>query len=262
MRFIRLAVLLLVPGLSGMVCAGSLTTGSLLFDWEGESFRGYLARPADTDEPLPAILIVHDWMGPRPYFEEMAHGIARRGYVAYVADVYGVRTRPQNTHEAARAAAGLRGGERAELRSRMRGNLEILRGRGDVDGSRIVAIGFCFGGTAVLEMARDGQDPLGVVSFHGNLETPRPAKRENAIKPAVLVLHGDADPYVPEGEVREFQDEMRRVRADWELVKFGGAVHSFTDPQADSPGARFDASAARRSWAICWDFVDELFSGR
>ncbi len=252
----------LILGLSLLTASAhgaSVTSVPVPFAWKGADFRGYLAMPADDGEARPAILIVHDWMGPRGYFEEMARKIAGWGYAAYVADVYGTDTRPANAQEAAHEAGRLRGGDRSELRARAGKNLEILRARDGVDPSRVIAIGFCFGGTTVLEMARAGIDLTGVVSFHGNLESPRPATREGSVKPAVLVLHGDSDPYVPEGEVQDFQDEMRKVRADWEMVKFGGAVHSFTDPAADSPGARYDASAARRSWAVFRDFCEELF---
>ncbi len=260
MRFVQSCLILALTLPSGFVFGAGVTSAPVPFEWRGADFRGYLAKPAKEGEARPAILIVHDWMGPRAYFEEMARKIAGEGFAAYVADVYGMDTRPANTQEAAQAAGKLRGGDRSELRARAAKNLEVLRAQEGVDPSRVIAIGFCFGGTTVLEMARDGLDLTGVVSFHGNLESPRPVSREGAVKAAVLVLHGDSDPYVPEGEVQEFQDEMRKVRADWEMVKFGGAVHSFTDPAADSPGARYDASAARRAWAVFRDFRDELFA--
>ncbi|MCC5806423.1 MAG: dienelactone hydrolase family protein [Opitutales bacterium] len=259
MRRIPPSLIFCISLLSAVAHGASVTSAPVPFEWKGADFLGYLAVPAEAAEARPAILIVHDWMGPRSYFEEMARKIAERGYNAYVADVYGTETRPGNAQEAAQAAGKLRGGDRSELRARAGKNLEILQAQDGVDPSKVIAIGFCFGGTAVLEMARDGLDLAGVVSFHGNLESPRPATREGSVKPVVLVLHGDSDPYVPEGEVQDFQDEMRKVRADWEMVKFGGAVHSFTDPAADSPGARYDASAARRSWAIFWDFCEEIF---
>ncbi len=228
------------------------------FEIGGKRFEGELLLPEKRHGSLPAILIVPDWMGPRAYFTEMAQKITERGYAAFVADVYGVDVRPANSEEASGIANKLRSGDRKVLRNRIRRNLAVLGEQPEVDADKIVAIGFCFGGTTVLELARTGADLKGVVSFHGHVDSPAPADKQGAIVASVLVLHGDSDPYVPEGDIQAFEDEMRKARVDWELVKFGGAVHSFTDPAADSAGARYAASAARRSWVICWDFCREL----
>ena len=130
-----------------------------------------------------------------------------------------------------------------------------------VDRQRIAAIGYCFGGTAVLELARSGADIAGVVSFHGGLGTPRPAD-PHTFKAKVLVLHGADDPNVPLQQVIDFQEEMRKAKADWQMICYGGAVHAFTNPASGSDpskGVAYNEKADRRSWEHMNIFFDELF---
>jgi dienelactone hydrolase len=129
-----------------------------------------------------------------------------------------------------------------------------------VDGARLAAIGYCFGGTAALELARSGALVAGVVTFHGGLGSPTPADARN-IKAKVLALHGADDPYVPEAEVKGFEEELRAAGVDWQLVKYSGAVHSFTNPDAggdNSKGAAYNATADRRSWEAMKAFFAEV----
>jgi dienelactone hydrolase len=136
------------------------------------------------------------------------------------------------------------------MRSRANAGLEVLRNHPLADVNRIAAIGYCFGGTVVLEMARSGAELAGVVSFHGGLSTPNPSDAKN-IKGKVLVLHGADDPAVPPDQVIAFQDELRKAGVDWQMVSYGGAVHSFTNPEAGndpSRGAAYNEKADKRSW--------------
>ena len=150
----------------------------------------------------------------------------------------------------------------SSMRSRAQAGLDVLISQPLVDAKRVAAIGYCFGGGTVLELARSGVDIAGVVSFHGNLDTPRPEDAKN-IKAKVLVLHGADDPFVPEKDVSAFQEEMRQAKVDWQMVIYGGAVHSFSNPNSgDDPstGAAYDARADKRSWEAMRLFFGELFN--
>jgi dienelactone hydrolase len=173
--------------------------------------------------------------------------------------MYGKGVRPKDTKEAG-AEAGKYKGNRPLMRTRIAAALDWLKKNPNVDTKRIAAIGYCFGGTTVLELARSGADIAGVVSFHGGLDSPTPADAKN-IKCKVLVLHGADDPYVPAAEVAGFEDEMRKAGVDWTLISYGGAVHSFTNPDAgtdNSKGAAYNERADRRSWEAMKTFFAEI----
>jgi dienelactone hydrolase len=225
--------------------------------------EGYLAWDSAKTGTHPGILIVHEWTGLGPYVKKRAEMLARLGYVAFAADIYGKGVRPATPAEAGKTAAIYKD-DRALMRARARAGLEVLKGEKLVDPTRIAAIGYCFGGTTVLELARDGADIKGVVSFHGGLATPRPQDARN-IKGKVLALHGADDPYVKADEVAAFQDEMRKAGVDWQMNIYGGAVHSFTNPDADklgNPAFAYNAAADRRSWAAMLSLFEEAFDAR
>lgn len=228
---------------------------------EGETvLEGYLAVPAGEAGKRPGVIVVHEWMGLNDYARMRAELLARMGYVALAADVYGKGIRAKTPEEAA-ALAGRYKGDRPLLRKRVLAALDCLKGQPGVDPDLIAAIGYCFGGTAVLELARSGASVKGVVSFHGGLSTSLPAGPD-AIRAKVLVLHGADDPYVPAKEVAGFEEEMRKARADWRLVAYEGTVHSFTNPAAGSDpasGARYNADADKRSWEEMRGFLAERF---
>jgi len=145
------------------------------------------------------------------------------------------------------------------MRARAAAGLDVLRRRKEVDTARLAAIGYCFGGTTVLELARSGADLAAVASFHGLLNTPTPGDARN-IKAKVLVLHGADDPFVPMKQVEAFQEEMRKGGVDWEFISFGGAVHRFTNPEAgsdNSKGTAYNERADRRSWEAMKTFFAE-----
>jgi dienelactone hydrolase len=206
----------------------------------------------------PGVLVIHDWVGVGPYMKQRAEMLARLGYVAFAADVYGKGVRPVPPQ--AGEVAGKWKADRRALRSRLLVGLAELRRQPGVDSARVAAIGYCFGGTSALELARAGADVRGVVSFHGGLDATMPAEK-GAVKAKVLVLHGADDPFVPDAQVKAFQDEMRAAGADWQLVAYSGAVHSFTRPDAgddDSKGAAYDEAADRRSWEHMKVFFGEV----
>jgi len=227
----------------------------------GTVLEGYLARDPTGPAKKPGILIVHDWTGVGPYVKGRAEQLAAMGFVAFAADIYGKGVRPRDPKEAA-ATAGKYRSDRKLMRARAAAGLAELRKQPDVIGSEVVAIGYCFGGTTVLELARSGADVAGVVSFHGGLDSPTPADGKN-IRARVLAFHGADDPFVTEAQVKAFEEELRAAGVDWQLVKYGGAVHSFTIPDAgndNSKGAAYNASADRRSWKAMQDFLAELFA--
>ncbi len=223
--------------------------------------QGYLAYDESISGKRPAVIIVHDWKGLNDYAKKRANQIASLGYAAFAIDIYGKEIRP-NTNEEARTQSDLYKKDRKLVRERAAASLEAIQNNPRVDTSRIAAIGYCFGGMTVLEMARSGADLKGVVSFHGDLNTPNPEDAKN-IKGKVLVLHGAEDPYVPAKDVQALEDEMRGAKVDWQVVLYGGAVHSFTNPSAGndpSKGAAYNESADKRSWQAMELFLKEVFA--
>ena len=195
------------------------------------------------------MLLVPDWMGAGDYAKNRAKQVAALGYVCFIADIYGKGVRPANAGEAS-AQAGKYKGDRLLLRGRVNSAFAEFKKNPLVVKTKTAAIGYCFGGTTVLELARSGAEVAGVVSFHGGLDSPTPADGKN-IKGKVLVLHGADDPFVKPVEVAAFQEEMRGVKVDWQMVSYGDAVHSFTRPDAGndkSKGAAYQETADQRSW--------------
>ncbi|MCD8488314.1 MAG: dienelactone hydrolase family protein [Desertifilum sp.] len=226
----------------------------------GQLLEGYLAFDSAQTGPRPGVMVVHEWKGINDYTRRRADQLAEMGYIAFAADIYGKGIRPQ-TNEEAREQATLYRSNRPLLRDRANAGLNLLRNHPLSDNNRLAAIGYCFGGTTVLELARSGADLQGAVSFHGNLDTPNPQDAEQ-IQAKVLVLHGADDPLVPDTQVAAFQKEMRDAKVDWQLIAYGGAVHSFTNPDAGndpSQGSAYNAEADRRSWEHMQQFFAEIF---
>lgn len=234
---------------------------SVTYELDGTRFESTVVWDADEDDDRPAVLMVPNWMGPTRASLEKAMQVAGDDYVVMMADLYGVDVRPQNMEEAAAAAAVLRE-DRELMRARAAKALEaLLAERGlPIDGDRIAAIGFCFGGGAVLELARSGADLDAVVSFHGDLLSPTLESDSGEIRGSVLVLHGADDPFVPQADVEVWIDAMTGTGVDWQLVQFSNTVHSFTDPDAAMEGkAEYNALSARRAFAYMEELFDERF---
>lgn len=227
------------------------------------TYEGVLVWDDASKAPRPGLVMVPNWLGVTEAAVKQAVELAGTRYVILVADVYGVANRPKDRDEAGKRAGALKG-DRPQLRARMAKALEVLLAQAKVaplDVKKVGAIGFCFGGTAVLELARSGANVAGVVSFHGGLSTPTPHDAK-AITARVLVLHGADDPSVPPDEVRAFEDELRATKVDWQLVSYGNTVHSFTDPDANVPGrAQYHAPVAKRAFQAMHAFFGETFGG-
>lgn len=223
--------------------------------------EGYLAYDDVSPDKRPGVLVVHDWTGLREEPKRRAEALAEMGYAVFAVDMYGKGIRPTDPKDAG-AQATIYKSDRALMRDRVKAGLDVLLKQPTVDTSRIAAIGYCFGGTTVLELARSGSDVKGVVSFHGGLGTPVPGDAKN-IKGKVLVLHGADDPYSPKEEVLAFEDEMREAGVDYQVHLYGGTVHSFTIHEAgndNSKGAAYNASADKRSWEAMKQFFNEIFA--
>ncbi|HSH93430.1 MAG TPA: dienelactone hydrolase family protein [Roseimicrobium sp.] len=237
-----------------------LKTESVEYQHAGITLEGYLAYDAGKAGKRPAVLVVHQWKGLSAYEKKRAEMLVQMGYVVFCADIYGKGIRPENPKDAG-VLAGKYKADRPLLRARVNVALDFLKKNPMTDTKHVAAIGYCFGGTTVLELARSGAELSGVVSFHGGLGTPTPDDAKN-IKTKVLALHGADDPFVPAAEVAGFEDEMRKANVDWQLVKFSGAVHSFSDWNAgtdNSKGAAYNEKADKRSWADMQVFFAELF---
>ncbi len=222
--------------------------------------EGYFVYDDAIEGKRPGIIVVHDWMGFGEYGNWRAEELAKLGYVALAVDIYGKGVRPKDAKEASEQAGKYKG-DRALLRERVLAGLNELKKNPLADTGKTAAIGYCFGGTTVLELARSGADVTGVVSFHGGLNTPKPEDAKN-IKAKILALHGADDPYVPAEEVAAFQKEMRDAGADWQMVYYSGAVHSFTRKDAgseNSKGAAYNEKADKRSWEEMKQFFGEIF---
>lgn len=249
MRTIAITALLATCVLLG-TAGGEIQTATVEYRDGDAVLEGFLAWDDQAKTPSPGVLVVHEWWGLNDFVREKTRQLAQMGFVAFAADIYGQGNRAATSAEAAQLAGPFRT-DRALLRRRAQAGLDRLRSEQRVDASKLAAIGFCFGGTTVLELARGGADLGVVVSFHGGLSTPTPAK-PGEIRATVLVLHGADDPNVPPAEVAAFEQEMRTAKVDWQLNAYGGAVHAFTNPAAgDDPsrGAAYNAVAARRAWA-------------
>jgi dienelactone hydrolase len=229
------------------------------YDHGGTALLGVLAKNAAIAGPRPAVLVVHDWHGVNEHVEARVTMLARLGYVAFGADVYGEGVRPGV--DTAGQVAGSFYQDLPLMRARTQAGLDRLRQDPDVDHSRIVVMGYCFGGSAALELARTGADVVGAVSLHGNLLTHDPSDAA-AICAKLLVLTGAADPVVPDAKIAAWQDEMRAAPSvDWQVVTYAGAMHAFAVPGTDSPdhGAQYQERADRRSWRALEGFLAEVF---
>ncbi len=224
------------------------------------NLRGYLAFDEIGSGRRPGVLVFHEGLGLGDFAMARARMLADLGYVALAADMFGDRRQARNLTEVAKLVGDLRN-EPQTLRARARAGVATLAALPQVDASRMAAIGFCFGGSVALELARAGADLKAVVSFHGVLTTRLPAA-PGEVNARVLVCTGADDPLAPPEQVRAFEEEMRTALVrDWQIVSFGNTLHGFTNPAADGSmmrAALYSAQADRRSWASMRSLFDEV----
>ena len=226
--------------------------------------KGYLAWDDAQKGKRPGVLVVHEWWGHNEYARERARMLAALGYTALALDMYGDGHQAHHPDEAGKFSGEVRK-NLALARQRFDAAQRVLKKHPTVDGKRIAAIGYCFGGAIVLEMERQGESLKGVVSFHGSLNTDQPAKA-GKVKARMLVLTGEADPFVPAEQVAAFKKEMDAAKVNYRVITYPGAKHSFTSKEADQYGEKFkiplayNADADQKSWAEMQAFFKEIFA--
>ncbi len=242
------------------VCHAAVHTETVTYKHGDTVLEGYLAYDDAQAGKRPGVLVVHEWLGLNDHAKKRAEMLAELGYVAFACDMYGKGVRGAGPQDGPKLSAPFKD-DRKLMRARANAGLDVLRNHAMVDTTKLGAIGFCFGGTTALELARAGTDLRGVVGFHAGLSTSMPAQR-GQVKAKVLVCQGADDPHVPPPEVAGFEDEMRKAGVDWELNTYGGAVHSFTNHAANDKahGVAYNAEADRRSWQAMKDFFVEVFA--
>jgi len=253
--FVIFLVLGLVTG-----AQAKLVTQAVDYQQDGTVLEGYLAYDDAVKGKRPGVLVVHEWWGLNDYAKKRAEQLAQLGYVAFAADMYGKGVVTKDPQEAGKLAGQLRG--QPLLRQRAQAGLKVLAQNELADPRRLAAIGFCFGGSTVLELAYAGAPLAGVISFHGGLPAPNPEDLKN-LTAKILVLHGADDPLIKPEEIAAFQAALRQGGADWQMIYYGGAVHSFSNPEAGAAhikGVAYDPKAAARSWRHMQVFFEEIFS--
>lgn len=232
-----------------------IATESVVYEIDGQPYEGYFARNEGFGDQQPIVLLIHDWDGIDAYEQRRVEMLAERGYAAFAADLYGQGVRP-STVEESQAESGKLYQDRAAMRQRLSAGLAQAQQMTGVDPARAVAIGYCFGGAAVLELARAGADVDGVVSFHGGLETPEGQDYSETTSP-ILILHGGNDPVAPMSQVSALVDELNTAGVDYDIEIYGGVKHSFTKWSANSESSQYDADADIKSWDALLAFLDK-----
>ena len=233
-----------------------MKTEKITYQSGDKSFEGFLAQPEGDSNPC--VLIAHTWAGRDAFVEEKAKLLTELGYAAFAIDMYGDGKIGTSNEENAGMMQPLLD-DREELARRALASLDAVSKIDSIDASKIVIMGYCFGGLVAMDLARTGADIRGAVSFHGFLAGPE--NSTNEIKAKLLALHGDSDPMVGQDQIESFRQEMTSKKVDWQLHVFGGAMHSFTNPEANDPdfGAVYSKNADERSWKIFTDLLKELF---
>ena len=233
-----------------------MKTQEINYKFGDQEYRAFVANPEIGASPL--ILIAHSWAGRDDFVEEKAIELAREGFVAMAIDMYGDARVGTSTEENQSLMTPLIE-DREKLKSIINSALEAGKKIDGVDSSRVAAIGYCFGGLVVLDLARSGADINGVVSFHGLLMGSDISV--SGIQAKMLVLHGERDPMVPLSMIDDFQKEMTKAGADWQLHSYGNAYHAFTNKEANDPslGTQYNENADRRSWQSMMNFFAEIF---
>lgn len=256
-------IILLLLTLLAATAYAEVVGREVSYQGDGIDMKGYLAWDDAIEGERPGILVVHEWWGINDYARDRARQLAAEGYVALAVDMYG---EGRSSDHPDRAGAFMKEAlARSEgLKGRFSAALQLLREDPLTRADDIAAIGYCFGGSVVLNMARAGMDLDGVVSFHGGLDPLIPA-RKGKVMAEVLVFNGADDPMVPAEQIANFKQEMEAAQVDYEFVDYPGALHSFTNPAADAMGEKtglplgYDAHADHDSWVRMLTFFDKLF---
>jgi len=244
---------------SAMQAGAAIQSEEATYTQGGTELHGVMYYDDAVTEPVPGILVVHEWWGLNDYAMGRARELAGLGYVAFALDMYGEGKNTTHPEEAGQWANAVMSNQE-EAAARFMAAYDLLVASPRTADGKIGAIGYCFGGSVVLTMAMQGADLAGVVSFHGGLPQEKPA--EGAVKAEVLVCHGGSDPLATAEQVQTFMDNMKAAGVDWEMIIFGNAKHAFTNPAADKVGIDalgYDKEADIRSWEAMTNFFVEIF---
>lgn len=260
----KLLLVALIALVHGSVARAALQTKEVTYNCKGVTLKGYLAWDDTPRAPnkikRPGVLIVHEWWGLNDYARKRAEELAKMGYVAFACDMYGDGKTTQHPKEAGEMATEVR--KNVETwRARALAGLKILQDHEAVDSKKIAAIGYCFGGSTALQLAYTGADVSAVVSFHGALPVPEDDQVKN-IKAKILICHGALDSFIPEKTIQQVRSALDNGKVDYEMIYYGGAVHSFTVPDADKHGIKgiaYNREADRRSWMHMQMLFREVF---
>jgi len=245
--------------LSASFALGEVKMQTIEYKVGDETMEGFIAWDDSSKEPRPGVMIIHEWWGNNEYPRRRARQLAELGYVAFAADLFGQGKITDDPKQAAEWAGELRKNPDLAM-ERAAAGLDQLRQQSTVDQNRIAAIGYCFGGTMVLNMARRGMDVDGVVSFHASLDNLAPVTRTSV---PVLILNGADDKMVTTTQLKQVENEMTQAGADVEIINYPGAVHSFTNPRADDrniPNIAYHKEADEKSWEAMKKFFDDIFA--
>ncbi len=247
-----------VIGLTAISAKADIVSESVVYEIDGQPYEGYFALNEGFGESQPIVLLIHDWDGIGEYEQRRVQMLAERGYATFAADLYGQGVRPANQAES-QAESGKLYGDRLAMRQRLNAGLAQAQQMPGVDPQRVVAIGYCFGGASILELARSGADIDGFVSFHGGLETPE-GQDYSAVAGPILILHGGEDPVAPMTQVTALAEELNTAGASYDMEIYGGARHAFTVWTADQESSRYDAQADVKSWDALLRFLAKSFN--
>ena len=261
---IKLGVITLVLGMVGVATAEPKIVGKVIeYSAQGVVMKGYLAYDENIKGKRPGVLVIHEWWGLNDYARKRARMLAELGYTGLAVDMYGEGKEAMHPDDAGKFSSELmKNFDAAKIR--FIAAMDYLKQQATVDPTRIAAIGYCFGGGVVLNMARQGIDLKGVASFHGSLNAVKPAQVGN-VKAKILVFHGGDDKFIPTEQIEAFKQEMKSAGADFQFISYPGAVHSFTNPEADALGKKFNmaiaynAEADRKSWDELKKFLSTIF---
>lgn len=257
-------VIAIVLTITGMSSAATQIHGKDVdYSDGGVVMKGYLAYDDNVSGKRPGVLVVHEWWGHNEYARNRARMLAELGYTALAVDMYGDGKQAMHPDDAGKFSSELMKNFDV-ARSRFIAAMNFLKQQPSVDPSRIAAIGYCFGGAVVLNMARQGLDLKGVASFHGGLSAVEPA-RTGSVRSKILVLHGAEDSFIKPEQIDAFKSEMKGAGADFKFISYPDAKHSFTNPDADTYGEEFkipvayNAAADKRSWDELKSFLVKIF---
>jgi len=254
-----IVLLLSVVSISQAQVVGKTVT----YEDDGVTLNGFIAYDDSIKGKRPGVIVVHEWWGHNDYAQERAKMLAKLGYTAIALDMYGDGKQASHPKDAGKMAGEIRNNKKVMI-SRFQAAKKMLQAELHTDSNKIAAIGYCFGGGVVLEVARSGESLAGVVSFHGSLVTSSPAK-SNEVKTKVLVLNGEDDPFVKPEQISQFKQEMKNANVDFQFISYPGAKHAFTNPGADVFGKKFNIPLAyhkeadEKSWLEMQTFFKEIF---